>query len=69
MLVLFTLVVLFKQGGDERYSTLEEAGEQLFAPLSLVIVSRHQCFETFRVSKLLLGPLYVLTGKFRDMQF
>ena len=30
MLVLFTLVVLFKQGGDERYSTLEETGEQLF---------------------------------------
>ena len=24
--------------------------EQLYAPLSLVIVSKHQCFETFRVN-------------------
>ena len=52
MFVFVTFALVFKQGGDERYSTLEEAGEQLFAPLSLVIVSRHQCFETFRVSKL-----------------
>ena len=52
MFVFVTFALVFKQGGDERYSTLEETGEQLFAPLSLVIVSRHQCFETFRVSKL-----------------